>query len=368
MGAMDDVGVLIIGGVAVYFLLKTCMLQQAVEKLQIPEISQMVGQLGQMVGATDCPAPSTGTGGGGGGGTTTPPTTGGGTPGGSISGGTGCPSGGETCDPQGRDTDCDNVTWDAYEATFCGSWSGDRLSIKMYGPRHSNAGDCCWCIGYVDEDGTMNIGGEGPHPGSNCDSSGQSGYVSGGSVGGSSNVCVKYTMQPGPTVIGYGLVGGQWKELVRRENTPCGCDETSSTKTGNQVSFRCDGSQSPTCATVVPLGAGGGTTTPAPTTTTGGGGSGNGNGNGNGGTTTPAPAPRTPPPTTGTPPSTAPKPGCPARCEPLRLSSPNTYQYCCNTAYTRIRSSLGVDKRKIRNYNDLRFRSVIPEQTPMIFR
>lgn len=167
-------------------------------------------------------------------------------PSGPISGGGGCP-GGETCqrDDKGR-YDCNNVTSDSYEATWCGSCTGDRLSIKLYGPPHHSSGDCCWCILYVDN-GKFIAGGEGPHPSSNCDKK------SGGSMGSSTSGCVKAVMTPGPTLRGYGLVGGQWKELVSHTG-PCGCSKTANRKTGNQVTFRCDGNFQTKCATVRPLG------------------------------------------------------------------------------------------------------------------
>lgn len=185
--------------------------------------------------------------------TAQPPTGGGGAPmgpmpmgpSGPISGGGTCP-GGETCveDDQGR-FDCDGPKPDAYEATWCGSCTGDRLTIKMYGPKHSG-NSCCWCILSVDN-GQFIASGEGPHPHSNCDN------AKGGSMGSSTNGCVKAVMEPGPKMTGYGLVGGQWKQLLSHTG-PCGCDQKASKKTGDQVTFRCDGNFQTKCATVRPLG------------------------------------------------------------------------------------------------------------------
>lgn len=176
--------------------------------------------------------------------------TGGGGGGGPISQEGSCPGGGETCqeDDQGR-YDCTSVTWDSYESTWCGSFSGDDLTIKLYGPQHHSSGDCCWCVVHVKPgDGQFVMGGEGPHPGSNCEDKGD-----GQSIGSTSNICIKTVSTPGPTTVAYALVNGQWQEMVSYTG-PCGCDQTSNEKTGNEVTFRCDGSFDTTCATVRPLG------------------------------------------------------------------------------------------------------------------
>ena len=236
---------------------------------------------------------------------------------GSISQETTCPSGGETCeeDDQGR-YDCNSVTAEAYEATWCGSFSGDDLTIKMYGPPHSQEGDCCWCVLHVTPgDGLFKSGGEGPHSGGNCED-----YGDGESIGTTDNICVKAVMQPGPTMIGYALMDGQWREMSRYTGH-CGCEENSMEKTGDQVTFRNDGNFETTCATVKPLGAGGITPAPAP------------------GTTPPAEDEEdededeeedeeedSPPAATPPPPQTT----CPARCEPLR-NAPQSYQACCQS-------------------------------------
>jgi hypothetical protein len=81
-------------------------------------------------------------------------------------------------------------------------------------------------------------------------------------------------MKPGPIQEGYALIGGKWVLMASRSG-PCGCSQTSTKKTGNQVTFRCDGSFDTTCATVKPLGSGGGTTpSPAPASPAAGGGGG----------------------------------------------------------------------------------------------
>lgn len=217
MGGITDVVMVLLLMAGAYILIKSGKLEELMQGgLQLPPLPGL-------------PAPPSGGRGGGG----------------PISGGGTCPSG-ETCakDDQGR-YDCDNVTSTSYEATWCGSCSGDRLSIKLYGPKHSGSA-CCWCILYVDN-GKFIAGGEGPHPSSNCDKK------TGGSMGSSTNGCVKAVMTPGPTLRGYGLVGGQWKELISYTG-PCGCDKTSNQKTGNQVTFRCDGQFTTKCATVRPLG------------------------------------------------------------------------------------------------------------------
>lgn len=174
-----------------------------------------------------------------------------------------CPTDGEQCqeDDQGR-YDCEEDHGDSYEATWCGSFSGDDLTIKMYGPPHSSDGDCCWCVLHVKPDsGEFVGGGEGPHPSSNCEDKG-----SGESIGTTSDVCIKATIEPGPTVTGYALVDGAWKQMINYTGD-CGCDETASEKTGNQLTFRCDGDFNTTCANVKPFTSDGGTTPPPAGTT-----------------------------------------------------------------------------------------------------
>ena len=166
--------------------------------------------------------------------------------GGSCPGGTSC----GPCRPQsgGIRCECNNYKGASYEATFCGTWSGDDLSIKMWGPTHSGS-NCCWCILNTSPDGKMRMRGEGPHP----DTS-DLGVT--GSVGGKPT-CVKATITPGPKgahVEGYGLVNGVWKKGLTYDG-PCGLKQKSTTPHANQqVSFRVDGQMKSTCATVRPLG------------------------------------------------------------------------------------------------------------------
>ena len=167
---------------------------------------------------------------------------------GSCPGGTSC----GPCRPQsgGIRCECDNYPGDAYEATFCGTWSGDDLSIKMWGPKHSGSNACCWCILNTSPDGKMRMRGEGPHP-----KTSDIGIT--GSVGGKPT-CVKALIRPGPKgahIEGYGLVGGKWVKGLTYDG-PCGLNQKSTKNVGSsqQVSFRCDGQMKATCATVKPIG------------------------------------------------------------------------------------------------------------------
>jgi hypothetical protein len=180
------------------------------------------------------------------------PTPGGGAVGGPISQGGGCPSG-QNCGPcrsqsGGTRCECNGVKAAAYEATFCGTWSGDDMSIKMWGPTHHSGSDCCWCILSVSPDGQFGIRHEGPHP----DTGSKSGSTS---IGGKPS-CIKGVISPGPKgahVEGWGLVGGTWKKAFTYDG-PCGLNKKSTKPHANQqVSFRCDGSLSAKCATVRPL-------------------------------------------------------------------------------------------------------------------
>lgn len=140
-----------------------------------------------------------------------------------------------------------NVPWDAYEVTWCGTFSGDDLTFKLYGPSHSGSA-CCWCVIHVKENGQIVAGGEGPHPSSNCEHSGSSNGKSGKAS------CYKATIEPGPIQRGYALVNGQW-ELRMEYKGPCGCSKKSSTKTGNTLMVRNDGTANTKCASVKPLGS-----------------------------------------------------------------------------------------------------------------
>ena len=261
MGGMTDIVVLLLVVGGFWYLSQNGTLDQLLTSAGLPALPPPFGsgQVPQKQAAAPPPPPTSlatptppAKAPSGGGGTPPTPSSGGGS---SISSGTTCP-GGETCkeDSQGR-FDCDGPKGDSYEATWCGTFSGDDLTIKMYGPPHSNDGDCCWCVVHVKESGEMVPGGEGPHPSSNCEH--------GGGKGAGKATCYKAIMKPGPIQEGYALIGGKW-QLMFSHKGPCGCSKTATKKTGDQVTFRCDGNFKTTCATVKPLGGGGG---PAPAAT-----------------------------------------------------------------------------------------------------
>src|SRR4249919_2262893 len=50
-----------------------------------------------------------------------------------------------------------------FEATCWQNIPGDELSIKVWGPSHSD-GNCCWYIFQVDTGGKTGLGHENPHP------------------------------------------------------------------------------------------------------------------------------------------------------------------------------------------------------------
>lgn len=261
MGGVTDIIMVMLVLAGAYILIKSGKLGEILGgNFQLPALPGLPAP----VAPTPVPAPTPEGGGGGedeseqgGAGEETPeaaPAPSGGGGGAPIDTGTSCP-GGETCkqDGQGR-YDCDGPKGDSYEATWCGTFSGDDLTIKMYGPQHSNDGDCCWCVMHVKEDGTMVPGGEGPHPSSNCEHA--------GGKGAGKAPCYKAIMKPGPIQEGYALIGGKWQLMVSRKG-PCGCSKTANNKTGDQVTFRCDGNFQTKCATVKPLGGGGGGAAPA---------------------------------------------------------------------------------------------------------
>lgn len=178
----------------------------------------------------------------------------GGVGGDSISKGGSCP-GGTSCKPGGQKgrMECDNYPHNSYEATFCGTFSGDDMSIKLWGQKHTGS-TCCWCILSVSPDGQFGMRQEGPHPDTSSKSN------AGGSKAPGKPSCIKATIRPGSKgahVEGYGLVGGTWKKYLTYDG-PCGWHKKSSKMmTPQQVSFRCDGSVKYECATVKPLGGGG---------------------------------------------------------------------------------------------------------------
>jgi hypothetical protein len=181
------------------------------------------------------------------------PPTGLGGGGGAISKGASCPSG-TSCKPGGQKgrMECDNYPHNSYEATFCGTWSGDDMSIKLWGQKHSGS-TCCWCILSVSPDGQFGMRQEGPHPQTSSKSN------EGGKKAPGKPSCIKATISPGPKgahVEGWGLVGGTWNKYLTYDG-PCGYHKKSTKMmTPQQVSFRCDGSVDYKCATVKPLGGG----------------------------------------------------------------------------------------------------------------
>lgn len=229
-------GILGIGGYLIYT--KTDWFQQGLQT-----IKELIGEIKGGSGG----GPLIDLGGGG-------SSAGGGGGGGPISQTGSCP-GGTTCGPcrpqsGGIRCECNNYKGSEYEATFCGTWSGDDLSIKMWGPTHSSSSDCCWCILNTSPDGKMRMRGEGKHP----DTS-DLGIT--GDVGGKPT-CVKAVITKGPKgahVEGYGLVGGVWKKGLTYDG-PCGLGGNvlrDGAHPNQQVSFRVDGQMKSTCATVKPL-------------------------------------------------------------------------------------------------------------------
>ena len=172
MGTFDDVALIVIGGLAFYIVVKTCTLQNAANNINVPEISAIVSEIGNVMGAACA------TGGGGGGGI---PGGGGSTATGQhiyqTTGGTcSCGDGSQTIGCGGSDVhserqDCDNCGLKNYEATAIIDFSpsscgcGDEFDVKLGGPNHSD-GSCCWWAFVVNENGSGGIttGGEGPHP------------------------------------------------------------------------------------------------------------------------------------------------------------------------------------------------------------
>ena len=233
MGGIIDIiviGVIVVGA---YYAFSSGLLTEAIENVNksLKDLSVPVPGLGGV-------API-----GGGGGVGITPS------------GAGCP-GGTSCGPcrpqsGGIRCECDNYKGAAYEATFCGTWSGDDLSIKMWGPKHSGSDACCWCILNTSPEGEMKMRGEGPHP--DTQDIGPK-----GSVGGKPT-CVKAVISPGAKgahIEAFGLVGGAWKKGLTYDG-PCGLNKKSTSVAANQqVSFRCDGSMSMKCATVKPIGGG----------------------------------------------------------------------------------------------------------------
>ena len=180
-----------------------------------------------------------------------PPLPFGGGGGGAPTGGGDC-GGGQSCGTSnaGARNECEGISGSSYEATWCGDFSGDDLSIKLWGPKHSD-GNCCWCIVSVSPDGKFGMRQEGPHP--------QTSSKSGGGQAIGKPSCVKAVISQGGNgaqIEAYGFVNGQWKHGLSYSG-PCGYKKKSSSPASNQqISFRCDGKLNTKCATVRSGGSG----------------------------------------------------------------------------------------------------------------
>ena len=228
---MNDIltlGVLAVGGYLIYT--KTDWFQQGLET-----VKEFIGEIKGGIGGGGGPLIDLGGGGGGG----------------SISSSGTCVGTALQPDHQGSSKrwESGNIPGnpDAYEVTWCGTFSGDDLTFKMYGPSHSGS-NCCWCVMHVKPDGRMVAGGEGPHPSSNCEHAGSSKGGSGKAT------CYKATVEPGPIQRGYALVNGKW-ELRAEYKGPCGCSQKKSVKSGNTLMVRNDGNITTKCASVKALAA-----------------------------------------------------------------------------------------------------------------
>lgn len=58
-----------------------------------------------------------------------------------------------------HDWECTGISWQNYEAACQQNIPGDELSIKCYGPGHSD-GNCCWYIFQIDTSGKTGLGHE----------------------------------------------------------------------------------------------------------------------------------------------------------------------------------------------------------------
>lgn len=259
MGVMDILLPLILLG-GVYWLHSTGQLEPLLQGiLPKPGAAPTPAPAPRLATPAPAPAPAPSGGGGrrGGGGeretTTSPAPSSGGT---TISGGGTC-GGGQNCGSSngGSRNECDGVTLKEYEATWCGSFSGDDLSVKTFGPNHSGS-SCCWCILSVSPDGAFGLRIESPHPSTTSKSKTTA------AIGKCS--CIKAVVRTGSGGInleGWGFVNGAWKKAFTYQG-PCGKSTTPASQ--QQVAFRCDGSLQTTCATVRPLGGGGGGAAPVP--------------------------------------------------------------------------------------------------------
>lgn len=138
--------------------------------------------------------------------------------------------------------------WDAkgvpannIESTVDFDWGNcsDTMSIKHYGPDHSN-GKCCWIIMNVDGAGKFFLGGEGPHP--NTEKSNLATGSSMGSLKGK-RVQVKFVTWIDSQVHarGYGFTGGKWVEYIKWDGSQFGANKKASKPaSGANTQFRID--------------------------------------------------------------------------------------------------------------------------------
>lgn len=128
------------------------------------------------------------------------------------------------------------------ESTVDFDWSSgcnDTMSIKHYGPDHSD-NNCCWLIMNVDGSGKFFLGGEGPHPNTSKDN-----LATGSSMGSlkGKRVQVKLVTWIDNQVHarGYGLVGGQWKQFISWDGSQFGDNKKASKPaSGANIQFRMD--------------------------------------------------------------------------------------------------------------------------------
>lgn len=145
------------------------------------------------------------------------------------------------------------------ESTVDFDWGNcnDTMSIKHYGPDHSD-GNCCWIILNVDGAGKFFLGGEGNHP-----TTEKSNLATGSSMGSIKNkrVQIKFVTWIDSQVHarGYGNVGGQWKEFIKWDGSQFGAAKKASKPASDaNVQFRIDCSgikiHSATCSEIRPTG------------------------------------------------------------------------------------------------------------------
>jgi hypothetical protein len=127
------------------------------------------------------------------------------------------------------------------ESTVDFDWGNcnDTMSIKHYGPDHSD-GKCCWIILNVDGAGKFFLGGEGNHP-----TTEKSNLATGSSMGSLKNkrVQIKFVTYIDSQVHarGYGNVGGQWKEFIKWDGSQFGAAKKASKPASDaNIQFRID--------------------------------------------------------------------------------------------------------------------------------